>query len=211
MPKKASSRKFYCLKKREVVSLKSQNQWDTEIEYLGKNYDFTHLKPISIAVNKPEKPGLYPALNFELVVIFDCHVTTETFSNQNPSQLNDSDLFWLDKGEHLRVFCPLRYEKSKFVSTLVNEAANGKRHVYLTNGDNAMVCEIEGGGSKKYYVIYFDLQMISKSANDNPKKFRMYVQSAYIKEFKPNRGSQVYVAAMCAESIAKLESKFRKN
>lgn len=166
----------------------------------GKEYDFSHLKPIW--VNVPLGADGSPKLAIH--VSYSCHCFSEEFD-----PLIHQEHHRYTFGDEMRAFDLPRYSCSLQLPSLIGALLTGK--VYRANNDNyTYVAHIIFEELNQPYSVFFHLKK-DKASDGVAVKLRMYVQSAYLSPLKASAGSQSWRFKSLAGGLAGIfETKAKK-
>lgn len=157
----------------------------------GVDYTFDHLLTYRLKVSRPERSP-YPALEFDLVVIFDCHVVTEACEDQQ------GPAYWQDSAGNCREFNEHRFQRSKELPVLIKQLVDGDTSCYEAKKNNYMVWKpADASPDDPPYLFFFDLYR----SPDEDRTMVMYIQSAYEKDqpWLNGRENRKVFLRVCAE------------
>jgi len=164
------------------------------------DYFFDHLKTYRLTVKRPARPP-NAELSFELIVIFDCHVATESCDEPH-----EGSAYWKDSAGKCRVFDLRRYEMSKKLPSIIKDMIDGADYCYEAKKNNYMVWRpAESDPADPPYLFFFDLY----ESPDEKGTLVMYLQSAYEKNesWRMKRENRKVFLRVCCELLGVAERK----
>ena len=153
--------------------------------YGGTKYDLTHLNPQIIEI-----PGYDEAQSIQMRIRFGSHVFTQKWTE------NDIEDYRVSDGRQSRCFCPVRYEHSRHLPTILQTTVGGR---VLFDPSRKLAMLGNPPRSIAIYCIFFELTRVTRK----PYELDCVVVSAHTNPYpRANKGMDFpHLARMVANGL----------